>query len=58
MSFEILCFTNVRRLIYKSMQILIYENIKFLYLKDVFEFIHHPKYGTMITIVVIFIVYL
>ena len=44
-SFENLHCTNLSKLKQISIQILMNENNKSFYLSDMFEFIHHPKYG-------------
>jgi hypothetical protein len=44
-SFENLHCTNLSKLMQESIQILMNENNKSFYSSDMFEFIHHPKYG-------------
>jgi hypothetical protein len=44
-SFENLHCRNLSKLMEESIQILMNENNKSFYRSDMFEFIHHPKYG-------------
>jgi hypothetical protein len=45
MSFENQFYTNLLNLIQEFVQILMNENSKSFYPRDMFEFIHHLKYG-------------